>query len=189
MFIRMEESDKNNSKRLTKDMRKIDLTDFDHWIIIKRDCSIEGGEFNLFSLEEKCYFYQTAFEMTALIIDIFHCFDEQIVIAGPFGEQNNYHEWKDLHKFYVTKELKQSFKPNSFITLDINHKKQLIETIVEANMKYLSRISFFAPKNQFLIRGTPHEGFLVYSRDEDTFIETISPIISAYHNWMIELKK
>ena len=114
-------------------MRKIDLTDFDHWIIIKRDCSIEGGEFNLFSLEEKCYFYQTAFEMTALIIDIFHCFDEQIVIAGPFGGQNNYHEWKDLHKFYITKELKQSFKPNSFIILDINHKKQLIEAIVEAN--------------------------------------------------------
>lgn len=174
------------SNNRQQDFQKINKNPY---IVVFHESDIEGGEFNSFSFLDKKLFFIIAHELKTLMFELFNQFDEQYIWIGPYDAESNYCSWKDIKKYRIVKEIKKEIKSHNFKFIELNSSNILIEKIIEANLKYLTEISFFLPKNEIFIKVSHHSGFGVYSKNITSLYETLTNLINTkYNNWNCVLK-
>ncbi len=154
---------------------KISVTDF----------FMEGGFHSNGSLQEKCEFYTGAVKFADFIRVISSVIDEKEAFVCSFvRHQKNYYCWKDIKKFDAFNKLRSELKQNEMIK--INTSNNLVDLIVECNLRYFSRIMFYFPQNAIFIRPDMHCYLEIYGKQCQ--LDSIYPLLckETYGEYIIE---
>ena len=146
----------------------------------------DGGDIWSMSLKEKSEFYHDATQLSMLLFDIFSLYNEEEIVIGPFFYGSNYCAWKNLNKIDLIKYLKKQLKPKQYLSLNCQKDITVIENVIEANMRYLTRICVMLPFRNVLIEIGHHTSFLIYSEDCDSIVGDMGDLLGKYTGWHCE---
>lgn len=159
------------------------------YIVVFHESEIECGKFNSFSFLDKKLFFTIAHEIKSLIFALIKHYDEQYIWIGPYDTESNYCSWKDINNYMLVKELKKELKSHKFKMIVPNYNSIFIEKIIEANLRYLTEITFFLPKSKSLIKVSHHSGFGIYCKDIAAIYEILTGLINTdFQDWNCVLK-
>lgn len=164
----------------------INITDADTYVIVYNEKDWEGGRISEMPLKTKAEFYHVASQLSNVLFDIFDFYREEDICIGPFFELSNYCRRKDVNAFNLVQELKVQIKPKNYYWANSKEDKELIEKLIEENMRYLTQACFYLPAKQILLQVGHHTAFIAYSKDLEALNNEFADIVKNYSGWHCE---